>query len=200
MAISRCTRRDISELGEIDASRIDVIYQSCAPRFNEEPQARKMWQVRDKYELPDRYVLNVGSIEERENVMLAVTLATCPTTCRWSSWDDRQPYSDRCTSMCWNTACTDGLQMLHNVPDDDLPALYRMADAFVYPSRYEGFGIPIIEAISQGLPVVACSISMPGGSRRTRQPLCRPRRPRGHGTRHQPRALRSTRAPAAHRA
>jgi glycosyltransferase involved in cell wall biosynthesis len=49
------------------------------------------------------------------------------------------------------------VQMLHNVPDDDLPALYRMADCFVYPSRYEGFGIPIIEAISQGLPVVACT-------------------------------------------
>ena len=49
------------------------------------------------------------------------------------------------------------VQMLHNVPDDDLPALYCMADCFVYPSRYEGFGIPIIEAISQGLPVVACT-------------------------------------------
>jgi glycosyltransferase involved in cell wall biosynthesis len=47
--------------------------------------------------------------------------------------------------------------MLHVVPDDDLPALYRMADAFVYPSRYEGFGIPIIEAIRLGLPVVACT-------------------------------------------
>ena len=49
------------------------------------------------------------------------------------------------------------VQMLHNVPDDDLPSLYRMADCFVYPSRYEGFGIPVIEAISQRLPVVACT-------------------------------------------
>jgi len=47
--------------------------------------------------------------------------------------------------------------MLHGVPDEELPPLYRMADAFVYPSRYEGFGIPIIEAIRLGLPVVACT-------------------------------------------
>ena len=47
--------------------------------------------------------------------------------------------------------------ILHGVPDEDLPALYRMADTFVYPSRYEGFGIPIIEAIRLGLPVVACT-------------------------------------------
>jgi glycosyltransferase involved in cell wall biosynthesis len=46
---------------------------------------------------------------------------------------------------------------LHGVPDEHLPALYAQAEAFVYPSLYEGFGIPIIEAISSGLPVVACT-------------------------------------------
>jgi glycosyltransferase involved in cell wall biosynthesis len=49
------------------------------------------------------------------------------------------------------------VQILHGVPDEDLPAIYAQADAFVYPSRYEGFGIPIIEAIRMGLPVVACT-------------------------------------------
>ena len=52
---------------------------------------------------------------------------------------------------------THRLHILHGVPDEDLPALYAVAEAFVYPSVYEGFGIPIIEAIRQGLPVVACS-------------------------------------------
>lgn len=158
VAISECTRRDISELGEIDASRIDVIYQSCAPRFNEEPQARKMWQVRDKYELPDRYVLNVGSIEERKNVMLAVkALHHLPDDVSLVIVGRQTPYSDEVHEYVLEHRMHVRVQMLHNVPDDDLPALYRMADCFVYPSRYEGFGIPIIEAISQGLPVVACT-------------------------------------------
>lgn len=158
VAISECTRRDISELGEIDASRINVIYQSCAPRFNEEPQARKMWQVRDKYELPDRYVLNVGSIEERKNVMLAVkALHHLPDDVSLVIVGRQTPYSDEVHEYVLEHRMHGRVQMLHNVPDDDLPALYRMADCFVYPSRYEGFGIPIIEAISQGLPVVACT-------------------------------------------
>ncbi|MCR5197181.1 MAG: glycosyltransferase family 4 protein [Prevotella sp.] len=158
VAISECTRRDISELGEIDASRIDVIYQSCAPRFNEEPQARKMWQVRDKYELPDRYVLNVGSIEERKNVILAVkALHHLPDDVSLVIVGRQTPYSDEVHEYVLEHRMHGRVQMLHNVPDDDLPALYRMADCFVYPSRYEGFGIPIIEAISQGLPVVACT-------------------------------------------
>lgn len=158
VAISECTRRDISELGEIDANRIDVIYQSCAPRFNEEPQARKMWQVRDKYELPDRYVLNVGSIEERKNVMLAVkALHHLPDDVSLVIVGRQTPYSDEVHEYVLEHRMHGRVQMLHNVPDDDLPALYRMADCFVYPSRYEGFGIPIIEAISQGLPVVACT-------------------------------------------
>lgn len=158
VAISECTRRDICELGDIDESRVDVVYQSCAPRFNEEPQARKMWQVRDKYELPDRYVLNVGSIEERKNVMLAVkALHHLPDDVSLVIVGRQTPYSDEVHEYVLEHRMHGRVQMLHNVPDDDLPALYRMADCFVYPSRYEGFGIPIIEAISQGLPVVACT-------------------------------------------
>jgi len=158
VAISECTRRDICELGEIDASRVDVIYQSYAPRFTEEPEPAKMWQVREKYDLPDRYVLCVGSIEERKNVLLAVkALHRLPDDVSLVIVGRQTPYSDRVHEYVFEHRMHSRVQMLHYVPDDDLPALYRMADCFVYPSRYEGFGIPIIEAISQGLPVVACT-------------------------------------------
>ena len=158
VAISECTRRDICELGEIDPSRVDLIYQSCAPRFTEEPDAKKMWQVREHYELPDRYVLCVGSIEQRKNALLAVQALHYLT-------DDvslvivgrETPYADEVREYILAHRLSHRVLMLHGVPDDDLPSLYRMADAFVYPSRYEGFGIPIIEAIRMGLPVVACT-------------------------------------------
>ena len=52
---------------------------------------------------------------------------------------------------------TSRVHILHGVSNEDLPAIYHLAEVFVYPSRYEGFGIPIIEAIQSGLPVVACT-------------------------------------------
>jgi len=157
VAISECTRRDICELGEVDKSRVDLIYQSCSPRFTEEPPAKKMWEVRDRYALPDRYVLSVGSIEERKNVLLAVrAMHHLPDDVSLVIVGRQTPYSDMVHEYVLQNRMHSRVQMLHDVPDDDLPALYRMADCFVYPSRYEGFGIPIIEAISQQLPVVAC--------------------------------------------
>ena len=158
VAISECTKRDICELGNVDPQRVDVVYQSCSPRFSEEPDASRMWSVRDKYVLPDRYVLCVGSIEERKNVLLAIqSLHYLPEDVSLVIVGRQTPYSDRVHEYVLEHRLHSRVQMLHNVPDDDLPALYRMADCFVYPSRYEGFGIPIIEAISQGLPVVACT-------------------------------------------
>lgn len=158
VAISECTRRDICELGQIDPSRVDLIYQSCAPRFKEDPYPRKMWQVRERYGLPDRYVLSVGSIEERKNVMLAVkALPYLPDDVSLVVVGRETPYTDMVRNYIIDHRLTSRVTFLHGVPDHHLPSLYRMADAFVYPSRYEGFGIPIIEAIRMGLPVVACT-------------------------------------------
>jgi len=158
VAISECTRRDICELGQIDRSRVDLIYQSCAPRFTEEPDAKKMWQVREHYGLPDRYVLCVGSIEERKNAMLAVqALHHLSDDVSLVIVGRETPYADQVREYILAHRLSHRVLMLHGVPDDDLPSLYRMADAFVYPSRYEGFGIPIIEAIRMRLPVVACT-------------------------------------------
>jgi glycosyltransferase involved in cell wall biosynthesis len=145
-------------LGHIDASRIDLIYQSCAARFAEEPKPSKLWQVRDRYSLPDRYVLSVGSIEERKNTLLAVkALHYLPDDVSLVLVGRPTDYSRMIEQYAMSERIYDRVVMLHGVPDEDLPALYRMADSFVYPSRYEGFGIPIIEAIRMGLPVVACT-------------------------------------------
>ena len=152
IAISERTRQDIIELGgEEYADRISVIYQSFAPRFSTEVSAAKKAEVRERYGLPMRFVLNVGTIERRKNLLLAAeAIDLLPQDLhlvavgRQTDYVRELPQSER-------------LHLLSGVPDEDLAAIYALAEVFVYPSRYEGFGIPIIEAIAAGLPVVACT-------------------------------------------
>ncbi len=152
IAISECTKRDIIELGgEEYADRIELIYQSFAPRFSSEVKTEKKQEVRGHYRLPQRYVLNVGTIEERKNLLLAAeAMELLPQ-------DVHLVAVGRQTQYARQLPQTDRIHLLSGVPDSDLAAIYAMAEAFVYPSRYEGFGIPIIEAIAAGLPVVACT-------------------------------------------
>lgn len=151
IAISECTKRDIIELGQVDESRISVIYQSCAPRFKE-----SKGPCIDT--LPQRYILSVGSIEARKNILLAVkALPYLPDDLGLVVVGRHTKYTDQVIDYAARNGLSQRLHILHGVPDDQLPALYAQAESFVYPSRYEGFGIPIIEAISSGLPVVACT-------------------------------------------
>lgn len=158
VAISECTKRDIVELGQVDPERIQVIYQSCATRFASVPSSDDCVQVRSRYQLPARYVLSVGTIEQRKNMLLAVqALPLMPADIHLVVVGRATDYVRHLTRFAETNGLMHRLHLIHGVPDTHLPALYAQAEAFVYPSRYEGFGIPVIEAIRQGLPVVACT-------------------------------------------
>lgn len=155
IAISECTKRDIIELGGISGDNIDVIYQSCNPRFlasqpstlNAHPSS-----------LPPRYMLCVGTIEERKNLMLALrSLVHLPEDIHLVAVGKQTKYAALVEAEAEKLGLKSRLHMLSGVSDADLHAIYSHAEVFVYPSRYEGFGIPIIEAIFSGLPVVACT-------------------------------------------
>jgi glycosyltransferase involved in cell wall biosynthesis len=163
IAISECTKRDIMAYGHIDEGRISVIYQSFAPRFSGECRTENLESANSKLytlnsTLPKRYMLSVGSIEARKNILLAVkALPYLPEDISLVIVGRHTKYTDQVIDYAKTHNLNHRVQILHGVTDEELPALYAGAEAFVYPSRYEGFGIPIIEAISMGLPVVACT-------------------------------------------
>ncbi len=158
IAISECTKRDIIEYGHVPEDKISLIYQSCAHRFSACDDASILQQVAERYHLPQRYILNVGSIEARKNVLLAVqALPLLPNDVSLVIIGRQTPYTKKIISYIRQHHLEQRVHILHGVPDEHLPALYAMAETFVYPSVYEGFGIPIIEAIRCGLPVVACT-------------------------------------------
>lgn len=156
IAISECTKRDILEYGGnlVSEDKITLIYQSCSPRFNTS-QNYKTSNLNSKL---GRYVLSVGSIEPRKNTMLALkALHHLPDDISLVLVGRHTAYTDKLIQYARANGLEHRLHILHGVPDTNLPALYAGAECFVYPSVYEGFGIPIIEAISCGLPVVACT-------------------------------------------
>ena len=170
IAISECTKRDIMEYGHIDESRISVIYQSYAPRFCVERPSpthslsgegmaaanSKLYTLNST--LPNSYILSVGSIEARKNILLAVkALPYLSEDISLVIVGRHTKYTDQVTDYIKSHNLNHRVQILHGVTDEELPAIYAGAESFVYPSRYEGFGIPILEAISMGLPVIACT-------------------------------------------
>ena len=160
IAISECTKRDIMAFGEVDGSQISVIYQSCAPRFSKEEVRgnKERLRVGASAGMDGRYILSVGSIEERKNILLAVkALPLLPEDLKLVIVGRHTKYTDVVQDYVQKHGLTQRVKILHGVKDEELPDLYAGAEAFVYPSIYEGFGIPIIEAISTGLPVVACT-------------------------------------------
>ena len=158
VAISQRTKDDIIELGGIDLDRIKVIYQSCGDSFKYPANEDRRQSVNAQYMLPSRYIINVGTIEERKNILLAVkALHQLPEDLSLVIVGRSTPYADQVKRYAEENRLGHRVHFLHGVPNSDLPAIYQMAEACVYPSRYEGFGIPVIEAIQSGLPVVACS-------------------------------------------
>lgn len=158
IAISECTKRDIIRYFDISEDKIEVVYQGCDTSFTHVVTEEKKREIRNKYQLPEHYILNVGSVEERKNILAAVqTLPMLPADIHLVIVGRRTDYTEKVEQYIKKNKLTERVHIISNVPFDDLPAFYQSAEIFVYPSRFEGFGIPIIEALYSGIPVVAAT-------------------------------------------
>lgn len=157
---SRFTRDDITKHYKIPAERVVVTPLAAAERFRPETDEAGLRRVRERYDLAGDYLLAVGSIQPRKNLVRLIRayarlVADAP---------EKTPALVIAGKRAWLSAETmraaaatnlgDRLRFTGYVPDDDLPALYSGALCFVYPSYFEGFGIPPLEAMRCGTPVI----------------------------------------------
>jgi len=149
VAISEQTKTDIVHYLEIPENKIRVIYQGCSPLFKTRYTAEQKNQVREKYKLPEKFLLNVGTIEERKNG-LSIARAIRDTALPLVFIGRETVYTDSIR----NISDPEQVRFLKNVSNEELAVIYQSATVFIYPSVYEGFGIPVIEALFSGTPVI----------------------------------------------
>ena len=162
IAVSECTRQDAVRLYGLEESRVRVIYPGVGPQFRPADPG-KVASVRRRYGLPERLILYVGTIEPRKNLP---ALLRAYSALRQRGCEHRLAIVGRegwRSHSFWATLRELGLggELLipGYVPDADLPALYSAAEVFVFPSLYEGFGLPVLEAMACGTPVVCSAAS-----------------------------------------
>ena len=166
LADSESTRRDAIELLGVPAQRTSVLYPGVEPRFRpiEAHTARgaaALSQTRAKYKLPDRFILAVGTVQPRKNyVRLVEAFSQLDlqglhlVIAGGKGWLFQDLY-DRIRQLGLRSR----VHLTGYVDDADLPALYNLAQVVAQPSLYEGFGIPIVEAMACGTPVVSADNS-----------------------------------------
>ncbi|MBE9603018.1 glycosyltransferase family 1 protein [Pedobacter sp. MC2016-24] len=158
IAISEQTRQDIIAAYQVDPGKIEVVYQSCDDAFKVLADENLKEQVRKKYKLPLKYILNVGTIESRKNLLTLVqALKDVDPEYKLVVVGKKTSYAKLVITAIERLGLGDRIVFLKNIPFHDLPVIYQMASVFCYPSLYEGFGIPIIEALYSNVPVVAAT-------------------------------------------
>lgn len=157
IAISEQTKTDLQEFLKIDGSKIEIIYQGSHPNFKCKLSSAEIEEVTNKYKLPGDYILNVGTIEKRKNLLVLIkALSLIPKEKRLPLVILGRPteYFKEVLATAKELRVLDYILFPQNVPFHEFPAIYQKAKLFIYPSLFEGFGIPLIEAIESGVPVI----------------------------------------------
>lgn len=158
IAISDQTKRDLISFFKIPEDRIDVVYQNCDPVYHTLSSTQEKERVKSLYKLPSEYLLNVGTIEKRKNLLLIVkALKSVPENVHLVVVGKQTDYAREVKQYIKANKLQSRVHFLSKVPLTDLPAIYQQSKIFIYPSEYEGFGIPVIEALHSQVPVIAAT-------------------------------------------
>lgn len=160
IAISNDTKSDVANIYGVDPDRIDVVHIPADPAFCRTTDGQILESVRRRLRLPRKYILFVGHLEPRKNLVRLVQ-AFAHLHANGAIDQDLvilgQP-SLRFRSVLETAravACADRIVFTGYVGDSDMPAVYSMADLLAFPSLHEGFGVPLLEAMACGIPIVA---------------------------------------------
>lgn len=158
IAISEQTKRDIIQFLKVPESKIRVVYQGCHQAFKENQNEEFLNSVIEKFKLPERFILNVGTIEERKN-LLNIVKTINGTEIPLVVIGKKTKYFEKVKKYLVKNKLENQVQFLENVSMEELAAIYKLADLFVYPSLFEGFGIPVIESLFSKTPVITSNLS-----------------------------------------
>jgi glycosyltransferase involved in cell wall biosynthesis len=156
IAISEQTKRDIIQFLKVPESKVEVIYQGCHQAFKEQQSDEFMSKTKEKFRIPERFILNVGTIEERKN-LLNVVRALKDTGIPLVVVGRKTKYFKKVERFVQQNKIE--VQFLEGVSMDELAVLYKLAEIFIYPSLFEGFGIPVIEALFSKTVVITSNTS-----------------------------------------
>ena len=158
IAISEQTKRDIIHYLKISPDKITVVYQGCHAAFRNETDKSTEKKLRDAHQLPERFILSVGTIEPRKNLLNTVK-SIHGTDIPLVVVGRKTKFYKKVQAYIKKHRMQSQVQFVGSLTMDELAGLYKMADVFVYPSFFEGFGIPVIEALFSGTPVITSNTS-----------------------------------------
>jgi len=166
IAISEQTKKDIVKYYQIAPDRISVVPLGVEQRFSQKWIPEDILNLRQRYELPESFILYVGGIDPRKNVGLIFQAMKilleknnqCPLLAFAGRISDQNGYPEMMKKIR-SLGIEQQIHFLGYVPDNDLPLLYHASTAFIYPSRYEGFGLPVLQAMAAGTPVLTTKLS-----------------------------------------
>lgn len=159
VAISEATKNDLIDILDVPPEKIQVIYQGCHPIFYQKQNDATLSKVKKNRNLPERFILSVGTVEPRKNLFRSISALRDTNIPLVIVGKVQQKYFQKLQSLITKYKLSQQIIFLSDVGIQELVSLYHLCEFVIYPSEFEGFGIPVLEALSSGKTVITSNVS-----------------------------------------